>query len=175
MAKRANNNTGEPHRQMAHGPACKYDPFTHLNVVEAMAKMGATQAQMADALDISTRTLIMWLAADAKERWSWLSTRGLYTTGPVHPHGLCTRPYTLHSDCTHTSTPRPVHHGLYTWSVHAALLRSALVCSDRLRQCPLSGVKRTSRGQALMSASDPKRTSGCPFQTTRAGCYPAFS
>src|SRR5262249_11354630 len=29
-------------------------------------------------------------------------------------------------------------------------------------QCPLLGVKRTSRGQALMSAFDPKRTSAGP-------------
>jgi hypothetical protein len=29
---------------------------------------------------------------------------------------------------------------------------------DALNQCPLLGVKRTSRGQALMSAFDPKRT-----------------
>jgi len=29
---------------------------------------------------------------------------------------------------------------------------------DTLNECPLLGVKRTSRGQALMSAFDPKRT-----------------
>jgi hypothetical protein len=29
---------------------------------------------------------------------------------------------------------------------------------SRLRQCPLSGVKRTSRIQSVMSAFDPKRT-----------------
>jgi hypothetical protein len=36
-----------------------------------------------------------------------------------------------------------------------------------LRQCPLSGVKRTSIGPASMSANDPKRTSDAIF------CYDA--
>jgi transcriptional regulator with XRE-family HTH domain len=62
MAKRANNNTGEPHTQMAHGPACKYNPMSDPRAAQAMAKIGATQADIADAFGVSTRTLQRWLA-----------------------------------------------------------------------------------------------------------------
>jgi hypothetical protein len=62
MAKRANNNTGEPRTQMAHGPACKYDPMSHPRAAQAMAKLGATQADIADAFGVSTRTILLWCA-----------------------------------------------------------------------------------------------------------------
>jgi transcriptional regulator with XRE-family HTH domain len=61
MAKRANNNAGEPHTQIAHGPACKYNPMLHPRAAQAMAKIGATQADIAEALGVTTRTLQMWL------------------------------------------------------------------------------------------------------------------
>jgi hypothetical protein len=49
-------NTG----QIGHGAPCKYNKFTMLPVVSAMAKIGATNADMADALDISLRTFTTW-------------------------------------------------------------------------------------------------------------------
>jgi hypothetical protein len=61
MAKRANNNTGEPRTQMAHGPACKYNPLSHPQTAQAMAKLGARIVDIAEAFGITSRTLYMWL------------------------------------------------------------------------------------------------------------------
>jgi transposase-like protein len=43
------------------GSVSKYDKFTHVKVAEAMAKNGSTQAEIAEAFDISTRTFLYWL------------------------------------------------------------------------------------------------------------------
>jgi hypothetical protein len=46
--------------QIGHGAPCKYNKFTMLPVVTAMAKIGATNADMAAALDVSLRTFTTW-------------------------------------------------------------------------------------------------------------------
>jgi hypothetical protein len=42
------------------GPMCKYNKFTMLPTVIAMAKIGATNADIADALNISLCTFTSW-------------------------------------------------------------------------------------------------------------------
>jgi hypothetical protein len=49
-------------QQQAHGPACKYDPLEHPRQAQAMAKLGATQTDVADAFGVTTRTVQLWCA-----------------------------------------------------------------------------------------------------------------
>jgi uncharacterized MAPEG superfamily protein len=74
----------------------------------------------------------------------------LLHSGSVHDRNGC------HDSCGHPFMMREQSRG------NSSLLLPLLAQSghpDTLTQCPLSGVKRTSRGHASMSASDPKRTS----------------
>jgi hypothetical protein len=49
-----------PVGQIGRGVPSKYNKFTMLPVVSAMAKIGATNADMAAALDISHETFYVW-------------------------------------------------------------------------------------------------------------------
>jgi uncharacterized MAPEG superfamily protein len=74
----------------------------------------------------------------------------LLHSGSVHDRNGC------HDSCGRPFMMREQSRG------NSSLLLPLLAQSghpDTLTQCPLSGVKRTSRGHASMSASDPKRTS----------------
>jgi hypothetical protein len=62
MAKPKRERSDDHHVPVTNGGSIsKYDKFTHVKVAEAMAKNGSTQAEIAEAFDISTRTLLTWL------------------------------------------------------------------------------------------------------------------
>jgi hypothetical protein len=62
------------------GPVCKYNPFTMLPTVTAMAKIGATNADMASALDISLATFTVWCSQFPELREAVHTAKELFDT-----------------------------------------------------------------------------------------------
>jgi hypothetical protein len=78
--KRAQPPATVPVGQIGNGPACKYNKFTMLPVVTAMAKIGATSADIASALDISLAQFYVWCSQFPELREAVHTAKELFDT-----------------------------------------------------------------------------------------------